>query len=320
MAINVCRICGNSKGNNSFTAREMMFGYRDEFTYFECANCSCVQIKEYPNDLSKYYPPYYYSFYKRDVIDIPFHKLVLKRKRMQHWLGQKNFIGMILYKIYGEPVLPQSVKEWLKEWVKYAKLKTNYKIMDLGCGSGDLLCYMRQQGFSNLIGVDPYIEDDILYKNGVKILKKDLKEINMKFDFIMLHQSFEHMDHPKKVLKKLYDLLKPNRYLLIRIPISSSFAWRHYRTNWVQLDPPRHLYLHSTHSIKIMADEVGFSIENVIYDSTEFQFWGSEQYIMDMSLFDERSYGVNPSKSIFSNDEIISFREKAKCLNDIKEG
>ena len=55
-----CRICRNEHGNTSFQAREMMFGFGDEFEYVECAQCGCLQIRSYPADLSKYYPSNYY--------------------------------------------------------------------------------------------------------------------------------------------------------------------------------------------------------------------------------------------------------------------
>ncbi|MDO8971391.1 MAG: hypothetical protein Q7U74_11930, partial [Saprospiraceae bacterium] len=56
-----CRICNNTQGNPTFTAREMMYGSREKFEYFQCAHCGCLQITAIPPDLSKYYPPGYYS-------------------------------------------------------------------------------------------------------------------------------------------------------------------------------------------------------------------------------------------------------------------
>lgn len=41
---------------------EMMFGFGEEFAYFECSKCGCLQISEIPVDISKYYPSDYYSF------------------------------------------------------------------------------------------------------------------------------------------------------------------------------------------------------------------------------------------------------------------
>lgn len=59
---NKCRICGNDIDNREYTVRENMFHLYDEFLYFKCANCGCLQIKEYPTNISKYYPSDYYSF------------------------------------------------------------------------------------------------------------------------------------------------------------------------------------------------------------------------------------------------------------------
>ena len=61
-----CRICGNTENNTSYTAREMMYGLRETFSYFQCGNCKCLQIVEYPKDMTTYYPGDYYSFSKYD--------------------------------------------------------------------------------------------------------------------------------------------------------------------------------------------------------------------------------------------------------------
>ena len=46
--------------------KEMIFGFRDEFTYFECSKCGCLQIMQIPRNMGKYYPSNYYSFKKLD--------------------------------------------------------------------------------------------------------------------------------------------------------------------------------------------------------------------------------------------------------------
>jgi hypothetical protein len=70
----------------------------------------------------------------------------------------------------------------------------------------------------------------------------------------------------------------------------------------------------------LLAKEANLNLEKVVYDSTDFQFWGSEQYIKGISLIDPRSYGVNPSNSIFSDKEIAEFKQKAKDLNLKNQG
>ena len=57
-----CRICGNSASNTEYKAKEMMFGLRDEFKYFQCGECECLQVVSIPEDMSRFYPEEYYSF------------------------------------------------------------------------------------------------------------------------------------------------------------------------------------------------------------------------------------------------------------------
>jgi hypothetical protein len=46
-----CKICNNQSHNQSFTAKERMLGLNDNFEYFECANCNCIQIIEIPENI-----------------------------------------------------------------------------------------------------------------------------------------------------------------------------------------------------------------------------------------------------------------------------
>ena len=63
----VCRICANAADNQTFRCAEKMFGFGGEFIYFECGRCGCLQAQTVPADLSRYYPPHYYSFHLQAV-------------------------------------------------------------------------------------------------------------------------------------------------------------------------------------------------------------------------------------------------------------
>jgi predicted SAM-dependent methyltransferase len=128
------------------------------------------------------------------------------------------------------------------------------------------------------------------------------------------------MPDPLAVLKQINRLLKPNRYLLIRIPVASSFAYRKYGADWAQLDAPRHLFLHTLKSLHLLATDSGFQVKAIVYDSTEFQFWASEQYVADISLLDNRSYFTDPKNSLFSTDQITDFKRAARELNRRNDG
>jgi 2-polyprenyl-3-methyl-5-hydroxy-6-metoxy-1,4-benzoquinol methylase len=306
-----CRICQNSVGNRIFTAREMMFGSRETFDYIECASCGCLQIIEIPSDIEKYY---YYpqTFYSLEIRKNPKKKPIrtyLRRQRSKFCLSGKNKTWPLHSTRYGS-----------FRWFKKTKITFDSKILDVGCGYGKLLFRMQRDGFLNLTGVDPYIKEDISYRNGVKVFKKHVFELNGQYDLIMSHHSLEHMPQPLDVLKKIYELLKPNRYAIIRIPIASSYSWRHYGVNWVALDAPRHLFSHTTKSMQLLSKKAGFIVADIDFDSTERQFIISELYSKGIALKDSNYYLRNPRRSIFSKEQIEAFKAKAIELNAKGDG
>lgn len=307
-----CRICGNTEKKTHYVAREMMYGLRDEFDYFMCPKCECLQISEIPDNLNKYYPDDYCPYSAGRVFKQSKIKWHLKRQRARHLLGDRNVTGRILSWAFGNTSIPG--------WAKLCGITVDSKTLDIGCGAGSLLLLLQSQGFTNLTGVDPYIPKEPNYDNGVRILKKDVSDIEGSFDFIMLHHSFEHVIDPADTLRTIHNITARNGIVLLRIPTVSSLAWRKYNEKWVQLDAPRHLHIHSLKSIELLSKNFGFEVESIVFDSSAFQFLGSEQYIKDIPLRDPRSYRNGVEGSIFTEMDINHFEIEAKKLNEAGDG
>jgi SAM-dependent methyltransferase len=299
-----CRVCNNSRDNSAVTAREMMFGTREQFRYFSCAQCGCLQIAEIPADLARHYPDSYYSYSEVSAKDAPYWERLLLRARLRAMLGEKEtLIGRIASARRPGP-------ENVKTWFRTAGIRSGDSILDVGCGQGSLLVRLHREGFRRLTGVDPFIQHDLRYPGGVQVLKRDLAELEGSFDFVMSHHSFEHMPDPLGALKDVRRLLKRDRFTLVRIPVVAA-AWEEYGIDWVQLDAPRHLYLHTERSMALLAEMAGFEIRHVVYDSWEFQFWGSEQYRMDIPLRESHQ---------FTASQLSEFRARATELNQAGRG
>jgi SAM-dependent methyltransferase len=292
-------------------AREMMFGTGDVFEYLECGRCRCLQLKGVPPDLSPYYPPNYYALAEALPASMGRAEAGVRRLRSEFILRGIPLLSRLARGGREDPA-------WLP-WLR-GRVTTRSLILDLGCGAGHLLLELRKQGFQKLVGADPFISSTIRYPNGVTVYKRLLEELHGAFDLIMLHHSFEHMPQPQAVLDRIFRLLQPGGTVLVRIPIADSFAWRRYGTNWVQLDAPRHLFLHTKMSMALLASRSGFTITDVRYDSSAFQFWGSEQYLRGIPLRSPRSYAENPGRSMFSQRQIVDFERRARELNEAAEG
>lgn len=291
-----CRIC-KSPFAESLIVREMMFGFRDQFTYHQCSNCGCLQIAEFPENIDKYYPSYYYSFNAETAIlkRQPFIKRLIGGLRLKKLLKKDR------------PAL---------RYLKPIDIKFSDKILEIGCGKGRQICDLFNLGFENIEGVDKFIPKEIDHGFGVKILKKDIQELkNDNYDLIIMNHVLEHMPEQQEVLVNCRKLLKERGYLLVAIPIIAE-AFNIYKENWVQLDAPRHFFLHTVKSMNILAKETGFEIKQTLFDSINFQFWASELYKKDIPLFPEENNRLAyPVEKFFTSAEMEDFERRSTALN-----
>lgn len=309
-----CRICGNTDGNSSYTVAEKKIGLGDTFSYFQCRRCDCLQIGAIPGDMSRYYPPDFNSFIiepgrlYENVLYGPLLKL-----RDSYAIFGKGLVGKLLYRVFPNHNLRA---------LSLLKASFDSSILDVGCGNGYDLYALNKLGFRSTLGIDLFIPRDIIYPNGTTVLKGDIISLpkDRTWDIIMFHHSFEHMDDPLGVLRSAATLLAPDGTCIIRVPVVPSYAWDHYRENWVQIDAPRHFFLHSVKSMQILAEQSGLTISEPVYDSTSLQFYGSEEYLRDIPLNSSRSYHMNRSNSVISRRQVRLYEKRAAVLNREKQG
>ncbi len=302
----VCRICGNERDNRVHKAREMGFGTREEFPYLECGRCGCVQLLQIPADMSRYYPPGYYSLQPHGVL-----KTFVRRQWSAHAFGRSNPVGWLFSELFfvHRPMLA----------VRRINPEKTAGILDVGCGCGYLLQDLARLGFKNLTGADPFIAQDLVYQSGVKIFKKQIGQVPGQFDLIMLHHSFEHMANPADVLSQVAERLKQDGKVILGIPVASSYAWKRYGVNWVNLDAPRHFYLHTYKSIEFLCSAAGLRIDSIVQEGNDEQFWASEQFERDIPSNDPRSIGSTPVKRLLAWGRIRACKAKAEELNRQQE-
>jgi Methyltransferase domain len=290
-----CEFCAFS-GFISHQVREMMLGLREEFEYLECNSCGCLRIASVPDDLAKYYPSdSYYSYGVKKTLRTRLRRLHLRIALSNQWFGRTS----------GTPKRLKTL-----DWIQMFGLERNMRILDVGSGGALFVRDLRSAGFTGALGLDPFIARDFQDESGLAVKKAYLSEMGGGWDRIMFHHSLEHIADQIGTLATMRGKLSERGQCIVRIPLAN-WASQNYGKYWVQLDPPRHLCVHTEKSFRLAAAKAGLKVTQVVYDSDEFQFWASELYKKNIPLHT----GLKERAKHFSSAQLRDFRRRADELN-----
>jgi SAM-dependent methyltransferase len=287
-----CPFC-KSSFHIEHQAREMMFGLRQKFTYLECSGCGVLVLANPPHNLSEHYPKEYYSFATRNGFS-----------------GKVKSLGLLLGRFGLRRLIHTMFPLAAVDLIFRLDMTPRMKILDVGGGNGKLAKELRQAGFNHALCIDPFTSEESPYCRKIT-----LSEINGTWDRIMFHHSFEHIEDQLGTLAEVRNKLSSGGICLIRVPIAT-WAWRHYGEDWVQLDAPRHMCIHTPDSMAKAAQLSGLSVTEVQCDSTALQFWGSELYRKDIPLAE----GERNLSKYFDAKTMKKYAEEAKALNASGQG
>lgn len=118
------------------------------------------------------------------------------------------------------------------------------RILEIGCGTGDLLQLIREAGNPNVAGLEP--REQAVARAQARNLAvqrgrlEDFTAAQRCYDTILLQHVLEHLDAPVKALRRIAGFLKPGGVLILWLPNGASWAARVFGSAWIGYDPPRH--------------------------------------------------------------------------------
>ncbi|MBL0727919.1 class I SAM-dependent methyltransferase [Piscinibacter sp. HJYY11] len=295
-----CRICGSNGASRTVEAREHMYGTSESFRYVQCLGCGVLYLASPPADMARFYPAdSYYSV--RGM------RGALRRWAME--ARDKSYVGESLL---GRLLAKRFPNSAIASTVALAKGRKS-RILDVGCGSGDLLKSMARLGYVNLVGVDPLLQGSTL-SDGVQLHGGEIADVPGQFDLVCFHHSLEHIADQVGVLQQAASKLAPDGSVLVRVPTSECLAFTLFGEHWFQIDAPRHLYLHSQKSLEIVANAAGLEAVSFSRDSQPMQFWASQLYADGHSL-------VSPqAKAYAARYSTRFYRRLSAWLNEQGQG
>jgi SAM-dependent methyltransferase len=325
-----CPICGVAGDHRIHRAREMMFGTREAFEYRECLACGTLRIADIPSDLARHYPPAYYGAGQPDAGGPRAQRLgasALGPVRLWQPVNRWRVQTALRRTASRWPGLARRLDRWggiprqartLLPLLRLAGIRClDDPLLEAGTGRrAERLVALRRAGFRRLVGIEPFVERDLIDR-GIEIRRGTLEAMpgQGSWALVMLHHVFEHVPDPRATLLAAHRLLRPNGACLIWTPFADSDLWRRYGPDWYELDPPRHLFVFTRRAIAGLANETGFTVEAEVDDATEVERILSEQYRRDISLYDPRSWFVDPGAAGLASGDLVAWRAEAREMN-----
>ncbi len=267
-------MCGGGEQGRVYAVPEMQLGTGAAYVYAECGDCGSLGLRSAAPTAAEEYPEDYYA---HEPVDADSARRWGARYR--DWLTAPDLRAKALFQ---------------NAWGAYAAvarlaLPLSSRVLDIGCGSGDLLWALFYAGFTEVRGEDPMLPDAGLQASPFPLQRGPPEGGESRYDLIMFHHSLEHTSDPCAALQSAARRLAPGGRMLVRLPMIPCEAWRQFRVSWVQLDAPRHRFVPSEDGFRMMAHRAGLRVEDLRRDASAFQFWASRQYRRRIPLRSRRS-------------------------------
>lgn len=264
----VCKVCHNVQDNKIHLVQERVLNNGKVFRYLECGRCKSWMMIDNV-ELSECYPSNYNPYEKESqngCIDKIRNKILFE------------IIIRLKHRVFPQVLQIEKFDILLKRMCG-TRIKKNARILDVGCANGIWLDEIYNMGWKNITGVDLYIPEEKMRHKKWRFVSGEIFDLyHEKYDFISLNHSFEHMENPLSVLKKINDLLTDNGLCMISIPLVGGDAYVEFKEYYCQLDAPRHLYVLSKKAMRYLCRKAGLHIEYISYDSNEGIYELSEGY------------------------------------------
>jgi SAM-dependent methyltransferase len=248
------------------------FEYRsspDTFLAVRCSGCGLVYLNPRParSELGRIYPPEYHAY---DFSAARYGLAYRVRRRLE----------------------ARRVLAWCHG------LRTDARILDVGCGDGFHLAILRDFGRPTweLEGVEPdALAAEAARQSGLRVHQSTIQELALpasQYDLVLLIATLEHVDDPIAVLTAVRSLLRPGGKVGIVTDNTATVDFRLFaRRHWGGYHFPRHWNLFNRNTLRLLAGRSGLEVEEIstvlspvnwVYSLRNLLTdWGAPRWVVD---------------------------------------
>ena len=230
-----CPVC-SATSFSKYTDTKDFFFTKEVFSISKCNECGFVFTNPVPDTTSigKYY-------------------------ETEKYLSHNSESGGLISSIYSK-VRGINLK---KKYTMVSNQIAKGKILDIGCGTGELLAYFKNREWE-AVGIEPSNSARKIAREKYKIEVDGidgLKKLGSgDFDIVSMWHVLEHVYDLQERMQTVYRLLKSNGKAFIALPMIDSPDSLKFGKYWAGLDVPRHLHHFSSNTFELLTKRNDFRI------------------------------------------------------------
>ncbi len=247
-----CNLCGSHNAQTLFNLLDVTTMIEQQFPIVRCRTCGLVYLnpRPVPGEISKFYPDDFVS-YQFEVSD--FNSNVHIKNKMVSLITKSMIINRI------------------KSVSKRMRLNCSTRVLDVGCGKGSFLFYLRKMYNCEVQGLD-FNEKCLQFckeKLNIDVSWGDIKSneeyLRTPFNLITMWAFLEHDFDPFSSLINARKHLTDDGLLVVEVPNERSLENIFFGKRSFLFDAPRHLYNFSFATLKSLLSKAGFTVLDTIY-------------------------------------------------------
>ncbi|HSK62378.1 MAG TPA: class I SAM-dependent methyltransferase [Pyrinomonadaceae bacterium] len=143
----------------------------------------------------------------------------------------------------------------------FAPYRQTNRLLDLGCGAGDLLEAARKNGWqAQGVDVAAHVVNHVR-RRGFEVFEGELHEAalpSQHFDVVTAAELLEHIFEPRALVQEVARILRPGGLFWTTTPHARGLSARVLGLNWRCIWPPEHLQLFSIGGLTALLRGAGF--------------------------------------------------------------
>lgn len=243
-----CVLCGGALRRRYDEITDRLGTSERTYELDECTACGLGMINPAPSgDLSAYYPENYLSQEESGTGAEGSAGLLSRMERIYRY-NQYRFDFGLLRRATGIDVAAVG------------------SYVDIGCGSGERVTYVADQGCPRAVGVDRYQFGKGASRREVELVNSEIVAFRPtdRFEVVSMFHVLEHVEDPVAILRHLREaVISRDGTLVVQVPNYAAFERRLFGRRWFGLDAPRHLFQFNASNARTAVQSAGFEVVSV---------------------------------------------------------